>query len=85
MNESERNDADNLYVTLTADEFFHAFGVRAPVGEWEVPVHWFRSEFGVNPETEQEYDPMTVLKALDDLRRVDTADEAIALTPPLPR
>jgi len=85
MDDAERIDPDNTYVTLTADEFYDAFGVRPPIGEWEVPVNWFRAEFGVNTETEQEYDPMTVLNALADLRRVDTADEAIALTPPLPR
>jgi hypothetical protein len=84
MDEDERQDADNTYVTLTAAEFYRVFGVRAPYGEWEASVHWFRAEFGVNPETLEEYDPMTVLTALRDLRQVETVAAAIALTPPLP-
>lgn len=84
MNESEARDPENTYVTLTADEFFQTFGVRPPIGEWEVPVEWFKAEFGVNTATDEEFDPMPVLKALADLRRVQTADDAIALTPPLP-
>jgi len=85
MNAEEQRDSENLYWTSTADEFYDAFGVRPPLGEWEVPVHWFKAEFGVNPETDEEFDPMTVLTALRDLRQVDTAAEAIALidaTPP---
>lgn len=84
MDFDERQDPENLYVTLTADEFFHAFGVRPPLGEWEVPVGWFKAEFGVNPDTDEEFDPMTVLTALRDLRQVETVAAAIALTPPLP-
>ena len=84
MDFDERQDPDNIYVTIRADEFYRAFGVRATVGEWDVPVEWFRAEFGVNPETEQEYDPLPVFVALGDLWPVQTADDAIALTPPLP-
>jgi hypothetical protein len=50
-----------------------------------VPLEWFRREFGVNPATEQEYDPLPVFMALGDLWPVQTTADALALidaTPP---
>jgi hypothetical protein len=77
MNAAERLDADNIFVTLSATEFYDAFGIRLLPGDWEASVEWFRSEMTSTDDPNEDIDPVAVLKALRDRRQLQMAVDAI--------